>query len=115
MTATTHPSFLSFQFPVMFRGEKEFDTDKLARLQEALGWLDGFLSGHKYAAGDNITIADHSLLATVSTIKEANVDFSKHTNILAWLETCKTDIPGYETNQKGAEDWGKFFKSRCNL
>uniref|UniRef100_A0A0P4W863 GST N-terminal domain-containing protein n=2 Tax=Scylla olivacea TaxID=85551 RepID=A0A0P4W863_SCYOL len=105
----------SLQFPVMFQGEKELNPDKLARLQEALGWLDGFLSGHKFAAGDNITIADHILLATVSTIKEADVDLSKHANILAWLEKCKAEVPGYETNQKGAEDWGKFFKSRCNL
>lgn len=103
------------QFPVMFRGEKEFNPQKLERLQEALGWLDGFLSGHKFAAGNNITVADHTLLATVSTIREANVDLSKHTNILAWLDRCKTEVPGYDTNQKGAVEWGKFFRSRCNL
>ena len=101
------------QYPVLFRGE-EFNPDKLARLQEALGWLDGFLSGHKFAVGNNITIADHTLLATVSTIQEANVDLSKHTNILAWLENCKAEMPGYDTNQKGAEDFGKLLKSSSN-
>lgn len=107
--------FGEYVFPVMFRGEKEFNPDKLARLQEALGWLDSWVAGHKFAIGNNITVADHTLLATVSTIQQANVDLSKHTNILAWMENCKAEMPGYDTNQKGAEDWGKFFKSRCNL
>ncbi|KAG0713704.1 Glutathione S-transferase 1, isoform C [Chionoecetes opilio] len=92
----------------------DLNPEKLERLQEALGWLDGFINGHKFVAGDNITVADHTLLATVSTIKEANVDLSKHCNVLAWLDRCKA-MPGYDANQRGAEGWGKFFKSRCNL
>lgn len=86
----------------------------MERVQEALCWLDGFLSGNKFAAGDNITIADHTLLATVSTIRQANIDLSKYPNILAWLERCKTDVPGYDVNEKGAEEWKKLFKSRCS-
>nr|ACU46011.1 glutathione S-transferase [Eriocheir sinensis] len=103
--------FGQYVFPALFRGE-ELDPTKIEPIQEALGWLDGFLAGHKYAAGDNITIADHTLLTTVITIKKANIDLSKHTNILAWLERCKTDVPGYDMNEQGAEEWAKFFKSQ---
>lgn len=110
---TLFSRFGEYVGPVLFRGE-ELNPQKLERLHEALAWLDGFLSGRKFAAGSNITIADHTLLATVSTVREANVDFSKYTNILAWLDRCKAEMPGYEMNQKGAEEWGNFFKSRCN-
>nr|CCQ19301.1 GST-delta [Macrobrachium rosenbergii] len=103
--------FGQYVFPALFRGE-ELDPTKIEPIQEALGWLDGFLAGHKYAAGDNITIADHTLLTTVITIRKANIDLSKHTNILAWLERCKTDVPGYDMNEQGAEEWAKFFKSQ---
>jgi len=52
----------------MFGGAPR-DEEKLKKLEEALGFLNTFLEGSKYAAGDNITIADHSLLASVSTIE----------------------------------------------
>lgn len=52
----------------MFGGAPK-DEEKLKKLEEALGFMNTFLEGNKYAAGDKITIADHSLLATVSTIE----------------------------------------------
>lgn len=98
---------------MIYHGEK-LNPQSEERLQEALGWLDSFISKYKFAAGDNITIADHTLLANVSTIMQTDIEFSNYTNILAWMERCKTDMPGYDMNEKGAEEWGKMFKSRCN-
>jgi glutathione S-transferase len=40
---------------------------------QALGWLDSFVNDNKFMAGNNLTIADISLLATYSTIKAAGV------------------------------------------
>lgn len=37
-------------------------------LEEALGFLDVFLDGHDYVAGDNLTVADCCLAASVSSI-----------------------------------------------
>ncbi|KAK4313289.1 hypothetical protein Pmani_015346 [Petrolisthes manimaculis] len=107
--------FGEYVFPVIFRGEKTFDEEKLKKLHEALGWLNTFLSGHDFAVGNNITIADHVLSATVETFPEANIDLTSHPNVVSWLERCKTKMPGYEEiNIAGAKDWGKMFKSRCN-
>lgn len=100
----------------MFRGEKTFNEEKLEKLHEALGWLNNFLAGHDFAVGNNITIADHILSASVETIRAANVDLKRHSNILPWLERCKSNMPGYdEINTAGANGWGEMFKSRCNL
>ena len=54
----------------MFEG-KDKNPAKLEKLKEALGYLNGFLAGHQYAVGDNITVADHSLMASVTTITAA--------------------------------------------
>lgn len=47
------------------------DPSKLEKLQEALGWLNSYLDGHNYLTGSSITIADHAVVASVSTFDAA--------------------------------------------
>lgn len=79
-----------------------------------MGWLDGFLAGHKWAAGDNVTVADHTLAASVSTFTATGVvDLSKYNNVSAWLARCEAEMPGYaEVNTPGANAFGGIFKSK---
>lgn len=44
-----------------------YDEHKVA-LDEALGFLDVFLDGNNFAAGDKLTVADCCLVASVSSI-----------------------------------------------
>ena len=67
------------QFPVLFGGLAAPEADKLEKVHEALGWLDGYLDGQDYAAGDTVTIADHSLVASVATFA-ATGQFIEPTN-----------------------------------
>ena len=56
-------------YPVMFETGKP-GQDKVDKLREVLGWVDGFVSGGKFCAGtSHITIADISFLATFSSFK----------------------------------------------
>lgn len=50
----------------MFLGESVITEEKKKSLFEAFGWLNQFLEKSKYVAGDNVTIADLSIIATVS-------------------------------------------------
>ncbi|KAG7175991.1 Glutathione S-transferase 1-like 6, partial [Homarus americanus] len=59
---------------------------------KALGWLNDWLAGHDWAVGNNLTVADHSLVATVSTMEATGIDLAKHTNISSWLGRCKTKM-----------------------
>lgn len=97
----------------MFHGES-LDPEKLEKLQEALSLLNGFLSGHKWAAGDVITVADHSLAASVSSFTATGVvDLSKHSNVEAWLARCEAEMPGYaEVNTVGANEFGELYKAK---
>lgn len=44
----------------------EFDPEAKEKLFEALTWLNDFLKGNKWIAGNDLTIADFSIVGTVT-------------------------------------------------
>jgi len=76
-----------------------------------LTFLDGFISTcGGYVAGKHITIADHSIAATISTMAESGVDISKYSNVADWYKRIQTEMPGYaEANAAGAKIFGEQF------
>lgn len=63
----------------------------------ALELLDKhFLNGKNYITGDTLTIADLSLLASLSFAEACDYDFSKFTNITRWVQELKK-LPYYST------------------
>lgn len=52
--------------PVAFFGQQP-DESKLAKVEEALSWLNAYLHNQVWAAGQYMTIADISLVSTIST------------------------------------------------
>ena len=60
-------------YPVMFETGKP-DQDKVDKLKEVLGWVDGFVAEDKFCAGtSHITIADIAFLITFSTFKVGKI------------------------------------------
>ena len=56
-------------YPVMFETGKP-EQDKVDKLKEVLGWVNGFVAGDKFCAGtSHITIADIAFISTFSTFK----------------------------------------------
>ncbi|KAK5650012.1 hypothetical protein RI129_001041 [Pyrocoelia pectoralis] len=92
---TLYARFGNYFYPVMFAGQS-FDPDKLTKLHDAVKFFDTFLEGHDYAVGNNLTVADLSLVSTVSTIDAMEVDLSSYKNVLRWYNKIKTTVPGYE-------------------
>lgn len=110
---TLYDRFGLYVYPFIFGGQ-ELDPKRLEKFVEGMGWLDGYLAGQKWAAADTITIADHTLAASVSTfIATGIVDFSKYSNVSAWLARCEAEMPGYaEVNTPGANAFGGMFKDK---
>lgn len=79
------------------------DPEKLKKLEEAIGYLDGFLANTKYVAGENPTVADYSIYATFSNLTVAAYDFSKFSNATRWFNECSKNLPGVEANEAGME------------
>ncbi|XP_026478114.1 uncharacterized protein LOC113384585 [Ctenocephalides felis] len=106
------PRIRAICFPILFLGETTISQDKKDQLNEAFGYLDGFLAKTKWVAGDNFTVADNAILASVSSIQAVGFDISKFPHVVSWEARCKEVVPGYEENKAGAEVFGNAVKSK---
>ncbi|CAK1541248.1 unnamed protein product [Leptosia nina] len=100
---TLYQRFADYFYPQVFYGASA-DKEKLAKVEDALNLLDTFLEGQKYVAGPNLTLADLSIIAGVSSFEASDIDFKKYANVKRWYETVKATAPGYqEANEKGLD------------
>ncbi|CAH0399280.1 unnamed protein product [Chilo suppressalis] len=100
---TLYQRFSDYFYPQVFGGAPA-DKEKLAKVEDALKLLDQFLEGQKFAAGPALTLADLSLVASVSSMEASDVNFNKYNNIKRWYETVKMSAPNYEeANGKGLQ------------
>lgn len=59
------------------------DEAKLKKLEEALEFVETFLEGRQYIAGDNLTLADYSFIASLSSFSCVGIDAFKTPRIKA--------------------------------
>lgn len=90
---------------------KKVGPEELKKSEEALGFLSTFLEGKTYVAGDRLTIADISLIASIANFTVLNLDLSKYPNIQRWYENAKKVIPGWEVIDEGLEKTRAFVAS----
>ncbi|XP_055606349.1 glutathione S-transferase 4-like [Uranotaenia lowii] len=81
-----------------------------ASFQEALETLEKFLIRNEWFAGETLTIADLSILPSISSMVHIGVDLTKFPRLAAWYENCKS-LKGYEEDQQLAAQGGVYFKS----
>nr|AVZ44716.1 glutathione S-transferase 1 [Grapholita molesta]UYI58584.1 glutathione S-transferase 13 [Grapholita molesta]WDQ36037.1 glutathione S-transferase 1 [Grapholitha molesta] len=107
---TLYQRFGDYFYPQVFGGAPA-DQEKKQKVEDALKLLDQFLDGQKYVAGPNLTLADLSLIAGVSSFEASDIDFKKYSNVNRWYETVKSSAPGYqEANEKGLEAFKSLVK-----
>lgn len=106
---TLYQSFAQYYYPQLFAKEPA-DPEKFKKIEDAFEFLNTFLEGHTYVAGDNLTLADLAILSSVSTFDVAGFDFSKYSNVAKWYANAKNVVPGWEENWQGCQEFKKFFK-----
>ncbi|PSN30080.1 hypothetical protein C0J52_27540 [Blattella germanica] len=103
------------KFPILHKNEKP-DPVRLGNLHEAFEFLDKYLEGQPWVAGDNLTIADLAIVVTVSSAEVFGYDVTKHANVTKWLANAKKTIPKYdEINHAACLDYKKFGPCRSVL
>lgn len=77
----------------------------LIKIEECYGFLETFLKTSRYMACDYLTIADFSIVATMSSIHIiCKVDETKWPKVTQWWNELK-DLPYYfEGNEKGLSE-----------
>ncbi|KDR06628.1 glutathione S-transferase 1-1-like [Zootermopsis nevadensis] len=98
---TLYQRFGDYYYPIMF-AKATGDPEKFKKIEESYNFLDKFLDGQDFVAGNNLTIADIAIISSVSTADILGFDVSKYHNVAKWYEKCKKIIPGYdELNHSG--------------
>lgn len=74
-------------------------------------FLEKFLEGHQWVAGDQLTLADFCLLASTTSLDVlVPIDSSKFRNVIAWIKRGQ-QLPYYHVNQKGLDDFKNLVKT----
>nr|WCC58232.1 glutathione S-transferase [Pharsalia antennata] len=93
-------------------GAKVVAEEHVKAVNEAYGFLEIFLQDNKYIAGDSLSIADFSIL---NTITNANVLIpvaeNTYPKITTWRNLLKS-LPYHEVNQIGMEAFKSAIKSK---
>lgn len=99
---TLYQRFADYYYPQIFM-KGAADPEKYKKIEEAFGFFNTALEGQKYAAGDNITLADLALVASVSTFDVTEFPIANYPNVQRWYEDCQKNVVGYEVNKAGME------------
>jgi glutathione S-transferase len=98
---TLFKRFAEFYYPQTLH-KLEANEEKLKLLEEAIKILENLLENTSYVAGDQMTVADISIVATINTCDFTGYNFSKHTNINRWYTLMKKNCPGWSANLRAA-------------
>ncbi|KAI8420633.1 hypothetical protein MSG28_007877 [Choristoneura fumiferana] len=108
--STLYQRYMDYLIPQML---EPADEAKLKKVEEALGFVETFLEGRQYIAGDNLTLADYSIAASVISFNSVGIDAFKTPRIKAWFERVKT-VPGFSKSEEGAKLFGNVVKEMIN-
>nr|QLI62209.1 glutathione S-transferase 13 [Streltzoviella insularis] len=109
---TLYQRYLDLYAPILFKGE-EYDDEKADKLNEALDWLNTMLEGKTFVAGDNLTIADISIVVTFTNLEALDYDLNAYDNVKKWFARTKKALEPYgykEIDQSGAQILASLLK-----
>ncbi|KAH8320736.1 hypothetical protein KR067_008139 [Drosophila pandora] len=92
-------------------GNLVIPRERYDAIVEVYDFLETFLSGQDYVAGNQLTIADFSLISSITTLEVfVKVNPVKYSKITAWIKRLEA-LPYYqEANGVGARKFAEFFK-----
>nr|XP_034828849.1 glutathione S-transferase D7-like isoform X1 [Maniola hyperantus] len=109
---TLYKRYMDLYAPMLFQGA-EYNDEVAEKLNEALSWMNTMLEGRVFLAGDNLTIADISIVVIFTNLEAFEFDFSAHENVAKWFERTKKSLEPYgyeEIDQAGAKILVSFMK-----
>lgn len=102
------------QRPLIFLKEKDISSEKIAAVIEGYEFLEKFLEGQQWMAGSSTTLADLSLITTVTSLAVVvPIDEKKFPNIAGWIKRAK-GLSYYEANETGLDMYRTMIKGLLN-
>nr|AEV23875.1 glutathione S transferase class theta variant 7 [Periplaneta americana] len=114
---------LYFDIGTLFPGIRQYfikqidggkpDAEDITKFENVYELLDKFLEGQEWVAGSNITVADYSIVVSVSITEAMGYDISKYQNVARWFSKAKKTMVGFsEIEGKGNEEMKKMIQAR---
>lgn len=98
-----------FQMGLSYKLINEIEQEKINQMNQGYEFVNKFLEGQQWVIGSNITLADLTLIATVTTMDIfVPIDSEKYPNISAWIQRAE-ELPYYEVNKTGLQGLRKIF------
>jgi len=94
------------------RLNREPSDEDFARLKDAMVIFDKILESTPYASGQHVTIADLTLIVTVTTLEALNIDYAQYANVSRWVRKIKELKPYSEAVQAGLNDFKQFVDTK---
>lgn len=112
-TGSLYASLGAYYGPIFRKGAKP-DPSVAQTFIDKAKLLDAALASSKYLCGDKITLADLSIMVTITTAQGAELDLSGLTNVNRWLKQLENDFPGWwkELVTDPVEGFRGFIKSK---
>lgn len=97
---------------VLFLGKTEVPQERIDAITEAYDFVEAFLKDQTYVAGNQLTIADFSLISSISSLVAfVPVDAAKYPKLSAWIKRLE-QLPYYAENSTGAQQFIAAVKSK---
>ncbi|KAJ8929945.1 hypothetical protein NQ314_017310 [Rhamnusium bicolor] len=101
---------------IVFKGAKEISQEAIESIKEAYGFLESLLLNNKWVAGDELSIADFSI---VTTFTSWNVlvpyEEAKYPKITAWVKQMEKLSYYNEVNATGFEMYKSLIQFKLSL
>ncbi|XP_059616533.1 uncharacterized protein LOC132261652 [Phlebotomus argentipes] len=95
-------------------GATTIPEDKKEKVYKILGHFNTFLEGKQFAGGNDLTVADLALLATISSLNAIGANIKKFKNISAWYKKLES-VPGFQENEEQSKNLGMYIKSKVQM
>ncbi|CAG9767479.1 unnamed protein product [Ceutorhynchus assimilis] len=103
------PAMANAVRPLFYDNATSIPVEKINAIENALGFLETFLGRNEYLAGEYLSIADISALATVNTIEIFyKISETKFPKVFSWLVKLKGQH-FYEASLEGIEKFRNMF------
>jgi len=88
---TVYPALAKVLYPQIFHGQP-LDVEADKAFKDKLAFLDGFLNGKSYLAGDNRTVADLAVYSSLGMLTAIDYDLAAYANIVAWQTRLASEL-----------------------
>jgi len=105
---TLYPALLMVDYAYLRKEIKSVPPHMVEKLKEAYEILEKFLDGKQWIAGDHVTIADFSCVATITCLDyHVHVDPKVYPNAAAWLKRALA-LPCFASDHERLTEFRKF-------